>query len=103
MSRTDCMVRHGQSAVQPRPGRKEYRVMKRLLLRPNEAADLLAVGRSKLYELIAAGEVPSMKIGKSLRVPAAALEQWVAEHAASAVEDAATPATTAETLAGQRR
>jgi excisionase family DNA binding protein len=75
----------------------------RLLLRPNEAAELLAVGRSKLYELIAAGEVPSMKIGKSLRVPAAALERWVAERAASAGEDDGTQVTTAETLAGQRK
>ena len=49
----------------------------RLLLRPMEAAERLAVGRSKLYELIAAGEVPSVKIGRSLRVPAAELKQWV--------------------------
>lgn len=76
---------------------------KRLLLRPNEAADLLGVGRSKIYELIAAGDVPSIKIGKSLRVPVAALEQWVAERAASAGEDDATQVTTTETLARQRK
>lgn len=74
----------------------------RLLLRPNEAAELLAVGRSKLYELIAAGEVPSVKIGRSLRVPAAELEQWVTERAAAAAVDAATRMPT-ETLARRRQ
>ena len=75
----------------------------RLLLRPNEAAERLAVGRSKLYELIAAGEVPSVKIGRSLRVPAAALEQWVAERAASAVGDGMVQAAPEETLARRRQ
>lgn len=75
----------------------------RLLLRPNEAAELLAVGRSKLYELIAAGDVSAIKIGRSLRVPAAALERRVAERAAPAGEDDGTEVTTAETLAGQRK
>ena len=48
-----------------------------LLLRVTEAAALLGIGRSKLYELLAAGELPIVRIGRSVRVPAAALEQWV--------------------------
>jgi excisionase family DNA binding protein len=35
----------------------------RLLLRPAEAAELLGVGRSKLYALLAARELPSVRVG----------------------------------------
>ena len=49
-----------------------------LLLRVSEAARLLSVSRAKAYEMIAAGELPSVRIGgKCIRVPARALEEWV--------------------------
>ena len=48
-----------------------------LLLSVNEAARVLQIGRSKLYELLAAGELPVVRIGRSVRIPTAALEQWV--------------------------
>jgi excisionase family DNA binding protein len=51
--------------------------MEKLLMRPAEAAELLAVSRSKLYQLIAAGKVPSVRVGKSLRLPTEALRRWV--------------------------
>ncbi len=51
-----------------------------LLLKPGEAADLLGVSRSTLYQLLGSGEVPSVRVGKLLRVPAAALKQWVEER-----------------------
>ncbi|MFN0094052.1 MAG: excisionase family DNA-binding protein [Dehalococcoidia bacterium] len=35
-------------------------------------------GRSKLYELIAAGEVPVIRVGRSVRVSARAIEEFVA-------------------------
>jgi len=47
-------------------------------LRPEEAAHLLGVGRSKMYELLASGAVKSVKIGVLRRVPVAALEDYVA-------------------------
>jgi excisionase family DNA binding protein len=49
----------------------------RLLLKPEEAATVLGVSRSTLYELLAAGAVESVHIGKSRRVPVAALERYV--------------------------
>jgi len=55
--------------------------MERLLLRPIEAADLLGVGRSKVYDLIATRQIPSIRVGGSIRVPARALEQWVTRQA----------------------
>jgi excisionase family DNA binding protein len=50
----------------------------RLLLTVPEAAAALAISRSKLYELLAAGIVRSVRIDGSRRVPAEALETYVA-------------------------
>ena len=52
--------------------------MEKLLLRPAEAAEVLGVGRSKLYALLARGALPSVRVGHSVRVPADALRKWVA-------------------------
>jgi excisionase family DNA binding protein len=51
--------------------------MEKQLLRPVEAANLLGLGRSKTYELMKSGEIPSIRIGKSVRVPAKALSEWI--------------------------
>jgi len=55
-----------------------------LLLRPTEAAKQLSVGRTTLYELIAAGEIPVVRIGRAVRVPTAALRAWVDQRAGPA-------------------
>lgn len=59
-----------------------------LMLRPTEAADAIGVSRSKAYELIARGELPSVKVGGCVRVPVDALRQWIdrqlADRAATA-------------------
>jgi excisionase family DNA binding protein len=51
--------------------------MEKLLLKPEEAAAVLGIGRSKMYELLAAGLVESVRIGSCRRVPRAALEVFV--------------------------
>jgi excisionase family DNA binding protein len=48
-----------------------------MLLRPEEAAEWLNVGRSKVYELMRAGVLESVRIGACRRVPRAALVQYV--------------------------
>lgn len=55
--------------------------MTKLLLRIEEAAEALSLGRSKTYELIKADQLPVIRLGRSVRVPAAALEKWVADRA----------------------
>jgi len=50
----------------------------RLLLRPEEVADALAVGRTAVFELIRTGELRSVKIGKSRRIPAEAVVEYLA-------------------------
>lgn len=51
-----------------------------LLLRVEEVARVLAIGRSKVYELIASGQLPSITIGSARRVPTEALQKWIADH-----------------------
>lgn len=51
-----------------------------LLLRVEDVARALSLGRSKVYELIAARELPSITIGAARRIPAAALHAWIAER-----------------------
>jgi excisionase family DNA binding protein len=52
-------------------------VMDKLLLRPEEAAEVLSIGRSRLYELIGRGELASVRIGTSRRVPFEELIRFV--------------------------
>jgi excisionase family DNA binding protein len=47
------------------------------LLRVEEAAEWLGLGRTKAYELVYRGTLPSVTIGRSRRVPVAALEAFV--------------------------
>ena len=62
----------------------------RVLLRIPEAAERLALGRSTLYRLIASGELPTVKIGAALRIPAASLNTWAEERIKAAqAEDCA--------------
>ena len=48
-----------------------------LLLSIREAALVLGIGRSTLYELIVADEIEVVHIGRSARVPVAALHEFV--------------------------
>jgi excisionase family DNA binding protein len=56
-----------------------------MLLRPDEAARMLSIGRSKLYELLSTNVLPTVRIGKSVRVPRAALEKWIEEQTGQGV------------------
>lgn len=51
--------------------------MDKLLLTPVEAASALGIGRSKLYELLQSGQLPSVRIGACRRVPADALTAFL--------------------------
>ena len=51
--------------------------MDRLLLRPAEAAEAIGIGRSKVYELLASGDLPSIRIGGVIRVPVTSLHAWI--------------------------
>lgn len=48
-----------------------------ICVRVNEAARMIGVGRTKLYELIAAGELETVKLGKATRITTASLHDLV--------------------------
>jgi excisionase family DNA binding protein len=45
-----------------------------------EAAQLIGVSRTTVYQLIAQKRLPVIRIGKSMRVPADALREWVRQQ-----------------------
>lgn len=49
-----------------------------LLLTPDEAAEVLRVGRSKVYDLIRSGRLRSVKVDGSRRIPVSCLKEFVA-------------------------
>ena len=51
--------------------------MNKLLLSPTEAAEALGIGRTKLYELLGAGIIRSVHIGRGRKVPPEALLDYV--------------------------
>jgi len=52
-----------------------------LLLNVRIVQERLMCGRTKLYELIASGQLPVVRIGRAVRIPAKALEEWVEKQA----------------------
>ena len=51
--------------------------MQPALLRITEAAEYLGISRTKAYELIQRGELRTLRIDTSVRVPRAELERWL--------------------------
>ena len=62
----------------------------RLLLKIPDLCQRLNLSRSTVYEMIAAKTWPIVRVGRAVRIPAAAVEAWVerrvAEEAFSEVE-----------------
>lgn len=48
-----------------------------LLLTVEETAETLKLSRSKVYEMLAARQLPSCTIGRARRIPADALRAWI--------------------------
>ena len=57
---------------------RSQRAIDPVLLTITEAATALAIGRTTVYELIGAGELEVVHIGRSSRVPAHAIHEFVA-------------------------
>lgn len=51
-----------------------------MLVTVAEAAVRLGVGRSYLYSRVMAGDIASVKLGRSRRIPVAALDEFVAQR-----------------------
>lgn len=48
-----------------------------LLLTIQDAAEMASIGRTKAYQLVRDGEWPSVRVGRSVRVPLDALLKWI--------------------------
>ena len=59
----------GDSSGQPAPGL--------VLLRPEQAAQALSIGRTAVFELIRSGRLRSVKVGGLRRIPFSALADFV--------------------------
>lgn len=51
------------------------------LLTIDQARHRLAIGKSKLWQLIQSGEIRSCKIGRARRIPATAIDEFIRELA----------------------
>jgi excisionase family DNA binding protein len=58
----------------------DTRVGEQEFLRPDEVARLLRCGRTKTYELLRTGEVPSYRVGRSRIVRRSDINVWLSEH-----------------------
>lgn len=54
------------------------------LLRIEDVAEKLALGRATVYELINAWDIPMIRIGRSVRVPTSAIDSYIAKRTAEA-------------------
>lgn len=54
-------------------------------LRPADVAPALGVTTGRVYQLIAAGEIPATKVGGSIRIPRDAWDEWLSKHRAAAL------------------
>lgn len=55
----------------------DHQPVEPICVRVNDAARMIGVGRTKLYELISSGELETVKIGKATRVTTASLHELV--------------------------
>lgn len=49
----------------------------KLLLTPKEVIGALGLSRARVYQLLKARVIPSIRIGRSVRVPVEALREWI--------------------------
>ena len=50
------------------------------LLKPEQAAELLAVRVSWIYEAVRSGRLPCLRVGKHIRFTRGMLEEWLARR-----------------------
>lgn len=66
-----------QPAVVPDGVEETPKPLRRILLKPREVCQLTGLGKSMVYELMAAGVIPCVRIGRCVRVPADRLGEWI--------------------------
>jgi len=70
-------TRNTERAKNPERAEELAPIPTKLLLRPEEAASVMGVSRSRIYELMRQGSLPRIHIGRSVRIPTQAVQAWV--------------------------
>jgi hypothetical protein len=55
-----------------------------LIVKPKDARRMLACGQTRLYELMAAGELQSFNDGRSRKILVASIHRYIAKHLSAA-------------------
>lgn len=55
------------------------------LLRAAEVVTMTGWSRAKVYAMAVSGELPSLRSGRSVRIPLAALERWIEQNTTGGV------------------
>ena len=50
------------------------------LISLNELQEILGIGRTKAYDLVASGELPAVRIGRSIRVDVRDVANWLEQQ-----------------------
>lgn len=64
-----------------RPNAGKAPAFSRVLYSPNEVAEMTGLGRTFVYQLIASGDMPSVRIGRLVKVTKDSLDDWIRSHA----------------------
>lgn len=59
----------------------------RMLLTVEETAKTLGIGRTLAWKLVQQGDLPSIRLGRLVRVPQRELEDWIHEHSSHRAEE----------------
>ena len=54
----------------------------RVFVSPKEGWEILQVGRSTFYKLLARNEIPHIRVRGQIRIPTDGLLKWIRDHAA---------------------
>jgi len=57
------------------------------LLDVTQAADILSIGKKKVYRMINKNQLPSLLVGKSIRIPREALNEWICSAMTDVVKE----------------
>jgi excisionase family DNA binding protein len=56
--------------------------IERLLLTPKDVAHKLSLSLAKVYAMLASGQLACVRIGRSVRIPAASLNAFLSDYSA---------------------
>ena len=83
--------RRGGGAGEPAPHPVPPEAGGSMLVDSRGLAQLLGIGRTNAYQLMLRGEVPTIRIGRCVRVPRDGLAEWIRENTAASLSDSRLP------------